>query len=332
MNDKTQSSSVWNWHPELPLKSPPIFVWPPRPIAAIKYLLGRSFLFSQITLYIALSFASWYYLYPDLSHWKEFSFGWIFQVYVVNQAISIIFASGLHLYFHSYKKQGTHHRYDHRELARDNKRFLFNNQVWDNIFWSLVSGTAFWTLWQVAFMWGYANGYLPWNDFETNPVWFVFLFVILTFWNSMYFYFIHRGIHWPPLYKLAHSLHHKNVTIGPWSGLAMHPIEHFIYFGVVVIHLLLASHPIHLFFLMLLNVLGAYSGHAGYEDLVIKGKSRIGIANLFHTLHHKYFECNYGTTYMPCDKWFGTFHDGTEESTERMRERRAKNLLKTAWD
>ena len=168
MNDKTQSGSVWNWHPELPLKLPPVFVWPPRPIAAIKYLLGRSFLFSQITLYIALSFVSWYYLYPDLSHWKEFSFGWIFQVYVVNQAISIIFASGLHLYFHSYKKQGTHHRYDHRELARDNKRFLFNNQVWDNIFWSLVSGTAFWTLWQVAFMWGYANGYLPWNDFDNN--------------------------------------------------------------------------------------------------------------------------------------------------------------------
>ena len=104
----------------------------------------------------------------------------------------------------------------------------------------------------------------------------------------------------------------------------MHPIEHFIYFGVPVIHLLLASHPIHLFFTMHFNALGAYSGHVGYEDLVIKGKSRIGIANLFHTLHHKYFECNYGTFESPCDKWFNTFHDGTPDATEIMRNKRRK--------
>jgi sterol desaturase/sphingolipid hydroxylase (fatty acid hydroxylase superfamily) len=41
----------------------------------------------------------------------------------------------------------------------------------------------------------------------------------------------------------------------------------------------------------------------------------------YHYLHHKYFECNYGLALIPLDKWFGTFHDGTEEADKRMNER-----------
>ena len=42
----------------------------------------------------------------------------------------------------------------------------------------------------------------------------------------------------------------------------------------------------------------------------------------FHYLHHKYFECNYGGDGMlPLDRWFGTFHDGTDDAQRRMDER-----------
>ena len=41
--------------------------------------------------------------------------------------------------------------------------------------------------------------------------------------------------------------------------------------------------------------------------------------DFFHQLHHRYFECNYGTVEMPWDRWFGTFHDGSEEGTVRTR-------------
>ncbi|MDE0782115.1 MAG: sterol desaturase family protein, partial [Planktomarina sp.] len=40
-----------------------------------------------------------------------------------------------------------------------------------------------------------------------------------------------------------------------------------------------------------------------------------------HYLHHKYFECNYADGILPLDKWFGTFHDGSEEAQERLRHR-----------
>jgi sterol desaturase/sphingolipid hydroxylase (fatty acid hydroxylase superfamily) len=49
------------------------------------------------------------------------------------------------------------------------------------------------------------------------------------------FYFGHRLLHAKFLYKRFHALHHRNVEVGPWSGLAMHPVEHIIYFSTVVV-------------------------------------------------------------------------------------------------
>lgn len=288
----------------------------------MRFLLGRGLLFSQVALFILLRFVTWNYLLPPVVEWKTFSVGWIAHVFVLNTILSLVVAGGLHLYFHTYKKQGNTHKYDKRELSRSNKAFLFNNQVWDNMFWSLTSGTFFWTAWQVLFMWLYANDYIAWVTFAENPIWFVAVFFVVMFWESMHFYMVHRLIHWPPLYKVAHALHHRNVVIGPWSGLAMHPIEHLIYFSTIVLHLIIASHPVHMLFHMYFTALGAYTGHVGYEDVVIKGRSTIGVANYFHTLHHKYFECNYGTLYMPWDKWLGTMHDGTEADTAKINQRR----------
>eukprot|EP00729_Bicosta_minor_P023580 gene23580-18820_t len=33
------------------------------------------------------------------------------------------------------------------------------------------------------------------------------------------------------LYNNVHSLHHKSYITGPWSGLAMHPVEHLFYYS-----------------------------------------------------------------------------------------------------
>jgi len=318
------SKGPWNWHPEVPLKMPPVFVWPLQPVAALRFILGRGFVMSQMMVNVLLAFITWWYLSPGMESWNVLSLSWVLPVYAINMGLSLVVAGGLHLYFHTYKLQGNIQKYDRRELARKNKVFLFNNQVWDNIFWSCASGVTIWTGFQVLVMWAYANHSIPWNTWSGNPYWFVALFLILTCWESMHFYFIHRLIHWPPLYRIAHALHHKNVNVGPWSGLAMHPIEHVFYFSTVLIHFVLPSHPVHMFFHIYLTALSAYTGHVGYESLVIKGKSTMGIANLFHQLHHRYFECNYGTPYMPWDKWLGTMHDGTEAATKQINLRRAE--------
>ena len=120
-------------------------------------------------------------------------------------------------------------------------KFLFGNQTRDNVFWTLVSGCGVWSLFEALTMWMYANGHLPYVDFRTNPVYFVLLLAAVGLLREVHFYWVHRLIHWKPLYKAAHYLHHKNVNIGPWAGLSMHPIEHLIYFTGVFLQL---DHPV----------------------------------------------------------------------------------------
>ena len=316
----TTSETLWAWHPRLPIENAQVLAWPPRPIPAMKYLLGRGYLLSPIPLYLVVTIICWFYLIPEPAHWGEFAIDWILQVYAINLGLVALTAGGLHLFFHTFKRQGDERKFDLRKMERGNDKFLAGNQVWDNIFWTCVSGVTTMTAFEVGIMWAYANDLAPWLWWDAHPVWFALLFVALPFWSSLHFYFVHRLLHWKPLYKVAHALHHRNINIGPWSGLSMHPLEHLLYLSSPLIHLVVASHPIHLFFHMNAKVLTAITSHTGYSDLLVREKSLLGLGDFFHQLHHRYFDCNYGGSDVPCDDWFGSFHDGTLEATARVRQ------------
>ena len=64
--------------------------------------------------------------------------------------------------------------------------------------------------------------------------------------------------------------------------------------------------------------------NAPQRPITMKNKNRIALGYFDHQLHHRYFECNYGTPEMPWDKWFGSFHDGTAEAHERMKHRQTQ--------
>ena len=211
-----------------------------------------------------------------------------------------------------------------RDAVRRARSFTFGNQVYDNMFWSIASGVTQWTIYECLILWSMANGYAPVMTWSDSPLLFLGWFLLIPIYTSLHFYFVHRFLHWPPLYRLAHALHHRNANVGPWSGLSMHPIEHLIYLSSTLIHVVLASHPIHLFYHLYWNTLGAAMTHSGYEGLLVKDKNRLELGSFYHQLHHRYFECNYGNPPMPWDKWFGSFHDGSPEATERVRERRRR--------
>jgi sterol desaturase/sphingolipid hydroxylase (fatty acid hydroxylase superfamily) len=173
-------------------------------------------------------------------------------------------------------------------------------------------------------IWGFASGHLTPLQFNANPVWFIALFFLIPIWESFYFYWIHRALHWRPLYRLAHHVHHRNNNVGPWSGLSMHPVEHVIYLGGVLIHWVIASHPVHILFHLQYYALSAATTHSGYESLVIRDKDRLALGTFHHQMHHRYFECNYGSLEIPWDKLFGSFHDGTAAGRAQMAARRKR--------
>ena len=216
----------------------------------------------------------------------------------------------------------TNYKYNGRWLSTSSPIFLFHNQVFDNIFWTVISAVPIWTAYEVLLFWAQSNGFAPVVRWQTHPVYCLLLMCLIPLLTEVHFYTIHRLIHWPPLYRAVHSLHHKNVNPGPWSGLAMHPIEHLLYFSGVLLYLIIPSHPLHMLFHLQHTALTPAQGHSGFGKVVLRGQINIDNDHYGHYLHHKYFEVNYGgEQFVPLDKWFGTFHDGSEQAQQAMMRR-----------
>ncbi|MDJ0609673.1 MAG: sterol desaturase family protein [Kiloniellales bacterium] len=316
-------SGEWHWHPDLPIPTSPLFAWPPRPAAALSWVARSWLALSMLVLEVITASLVWALLQPPLERTATLAFDWIALMYLRNLALVFLVAGGLHLYFYILRRQGDRRRFEARGLARGKKAFLWGDQVRDNMFWTCASGVTVWTGFEVLYVWALANGHVPTTSFTGSPVWFVAWFLLIPIWSSCHFYWIHRALHWPPLYRLAHALHHKNVVIGPWSGISMHPIEHLLYFSSTLIHFVVASHPVHVFFHMHVQALNPAASHSGFDGLMVGGRKRVELGDFFHQLHHRYFECNFGTAEMPWDKWFGSFHDGTPQARKRLRARTA---------
>ncbi|MGK0171368.1 MAG: lathosterol oxidase, partial [Gammaproteobacteria bacterium] len=201
-------------------------------------------------------------------------------------------------------------------------------------FWTLVSGALVWTGYEVLYFWGVANDVIPTLEFSSHPLTFIAWLLVLPVITSTHFYFIHLLLHWPPLYDHVHRLHHRNVHIGPWAGMSMHPVEHILYISSVLIHYVIPSHPAFVLFHLYSRCLAPAFSHAGFEKLLVKDKVVTDAADFHHQLHHKFFDCNYGTVDAPWDRWLNTLHDGSNEGNNAIRDRRrmlaAKRKLRTA--
>lgn len=309
---------VWNWHPPLPLATSPLFAWPLEPRKIFQWFASYWLAVSMVSIVFGIAALYWYGLQPDPARCRSLRLGCVAPIYLRNFLLLLLLAGGLHLYFYHYSKQGSQLQFDARPLVTDSKKFTWRNQVRDNMFWSLASGVTVWSAYDLLYAWGHARDLLPTITFSGNPIWFVLLFPLIPIWASFHFYWIHRLLHVPFLYRTVHSLHHRNINVGPWSGLSMHPVEHLFYFSGVLIHFLVPSHPLHLLFHLLGVALYPLATHSGFEKLLVKDEQGLALGDFFHQLHHRYFECNYGTAEVPWDRWFGSFHDGTEESHQRM--------------
>lgn len=313
----------WHFIPDVPIQASPFFH---RPIALghiFRWIASRWFTVAENSILLGLAIFCWFYLQPPLEVTKTFAFDWIAAMYIRNMALMIAVAGGLHLYFFTFKKQSDFRKFDARPLKTNARAFTFNNQLFDNVFWSLASGVTLWTAYEALMLWAMANGFIPILHFDESPILFIVLLFMTPIWISFHFYWIHRWLHVPWPYRMFHALHHRNTNVGPWSGLSMHPVEHFIFFSSILIHWIIAAHPIHILFHMQHQALTAATSHTGFEGLFINKRNFLPLGTFHHQLHHRYFKCNYGNLEVPLDKWTGSFHDGTEDShSEIMRAKR----------
>jgi len=315
-----------DWRPAETIALPPTIAWPPRPAATLKWLFGfPGYLWPMNALWLTLSVVTWLFLTPDLDSLRHFEAWWIALLLARNAALILMLFGGLHLYLYVLEGQGDATKFSSKKLATGSRRFLFADQVHDNMLRSLAGGVPVITAYEAITWWGFANGHLGLSTLDWSPAGYgiacaAFLIAAPVI-HAVHFYFTHRLLHWRPLYRSVHHIHHLNVEVGPWSGLAMHPLEQAIYFSTVLVGWLLAPHPLLALFQIHIAAFSPALGHSGFDKLLIGRRLGVDSGNYFHYLHHRYFECNYGGSVAPLDKLFGTFHDGSPEAHAAMQAR-----------
>ncbi len=300
-----------------PLDVPPIFQRPSKPVEMIRWLITK-YMWPQSSLWIVIAAIVFNFATPDLSRFVSLGVDDVALIWLRNIVLMLIVIGGQHWWLHIKRAQGTSYKYEQRWLATNRPSFLFGDQTKDNMFFTLVSGGGIAALYESIMFRLYASESIP----QLSSLWAIAAMTFAVFWiESVHFYLNHRLLHVDPLYKWAHALHHRNVNTGPWSGISMHPFEHVFYLSLPFVFLVIPGSPFIATFCLVYLMLSPSPSHSGFDRFVL-GPTTVHGGDYFHNLHHRYFEVNYGMLLLPLDKWFGTFHDGSQEAHEQMKDRR----------
>lgn len=173
-------------------------------------------------------------------------------------------------------------------------------------------------------------------DFSAMPIWYYILsFPLMLIIHDTYFYWMHRTMHHPKIFKVAHLVHHKSTNPSPWAAYSFHPIEAF--FEAAILPVLAFTLPLHistfgLFFLFQI-VYNVY-GHSGYEWYP-KGFNKNWFGkwintSVHHNLHHKHFNDSYGLYFTFWDRMMGTMHPIYDEAFDEVKSRQPEEQYITA--
>jgi Delta7-sterol 5-desaturase len=164
-----------------------------------------------------------------------------------------------------------------------------------------IAGTATVILWQQGYTKVYTQPdlygwwYLPVS---------LLLFMLL---HETYYYWLHRWMHQPKVFKIVHKVHHDSSITSPFTAFSFHPIEGLL--QAIFLPAMLMILPMHYYVIIIqLAVMTVTSviNHLGIEiypenfNQNFAGKWLIGATH--HSLHHKQFKYNYGLYFTFWDK------------------------------
>jgi len=186
-------------------------------------------------------------------------------------------------------------------------------QIRREIAWSLAS----------AFIYAAPAGVLAWgwqrfgwtriySNVADYPLWWLPASVLIyLLMHDGWFYWTHRLMHRPAIYKRVHAVHHASRDPTAWTAMSFHPWESIT--GAVLVPGLVLLIPIHygalLTVLSIMTVMGV-TNHIGWE-LFPKGlvHGRAGhwlITASHHQRHHEKHLCNFGLYFRFWDRLCGT--------------------------
>jgi sterol desaturase/sphingolipid hydroxylase (fatty acid hydroxylase superfamily)/uncharacterized protein (DUF2147 family) len=131
--------------------------------------------------------------------------------------------------------------------------------------------------------------------------------------HDAYFYWTHRLMHHPRLFRWFHLTHHKSQVPTPWAAYAFATPEALVQGAFMPLFVaLVPTHALALFIFMTFQIVRNVMGHAGVE-LHPAGMARsrwLGWNNTttHHDLHHQTGRYNFGLYFRWWDRLMGTEH------------------------
>jgi len=206
-------------------------------------------------------------------------------------------------------------------------RFPARQDYYREISYSLLTALIFSLIGYGLFMTPirpYTQLYTRIEDFGT--AYFFLSIPIILLLHDTYFYWTHRLMHHPGVFRYFHKVHHLSTNPSPWAAFAFHPLEAIVEAGIVVlVAFIMPVHPLAIaLFLLIMMIYNVY-GHLGYE-LYPKGfsRSRVGKwlnTSLNHNQHHQYFQGNYGLYFLWWDRWMGTLRKDYDQQFDEVKSR-----------
>jgi Delta7-sterol 5-desaturase len=132
--------------------------------------------------------------------------------------------------------------------------------------------------------------------------------------HDAYFYWTHRAMHHPRLFKTFHRAHHRSITPTPWAAYSFAIPEAAVMFLFVPLWQFFVPTPGWVMFAWLnFQIIRNAMGHAGFEFFprwwLASPLTRWINTTVHHDLHHNGgFNTNYGLYFTWWDKWMGTEH------------------------
>jgi Delta7-sterol 5-desaturase len=186
-------------------------------------------------------------------------------------------------------------------------------QIRREIGWSLLSAAIYGIpAGVVAWGWQERGWTLIYTDVSAHPVWWLPVsFAVYLALHDAWFYWTHRWLHRPRVFRAFHAVHHASRPPTAWAAMCFHPVEALA--GAVVIPALVFLIPIHVavlgLVLLTMTVMGV-TNHMGWElfpqRLVHSRFGRWTITASHHQRHHERYQCNYGLYFRWWDRWCGT--------------------------
>ncbi len=163
-------------------------------------------------------------------------------------------------------------------------------------------------------------------------IWYeVLTILVMILIGDTWFYWSHRVMHHPSIYKYVHALHHKSLDVNPYTSVSFHVIEA-VWLTVWMLPLVMVM-PISMTALGIMQVIGSLNNlksHLGYElfpGFLNKAPFNILVTATNHSLHHTQYNGNYGLYFRFWDVVCGTELNTTSSTFEEIHHRTNETII-----